>query len=70
MGTRPLPFSIGDRAPGFVGASASGRFAAIHERCVFGSVAEHLADRFGTQGSPDIVNTLGDIVLRDEQIRP
>ena len=30
-------------------ATASGRFAAIHERCVFGSVAEHLADRFGTR---------------------
>jgi predicted 2-oxoglutarate/Fe(II)-dependent dioxygenase YbiX len=29
MGTRPLPFSIGDRAPGFVGASASGRFFAL-----------------------------------------
>src|SRR5262245_41134849 len=33
-------------------ASASGRFHAIHERCLFGSVAEHLADRFGTKGSP------------------
>src|SRR5437899_12251745 len=33
-------------------ASASGRFHDIHERCLFGSVAEHLADRFGTKGSP------------------
>ncbi|MEW6452785.1 MAG: beta-ketoacyl-ACP synthase [Pseudomonadota bacterium] len=38
-------------------ATATGRFAAIHERCVFGSVAEHLADRFGTQGSPISLST-------------
>jgi 3-oxoacyl-[acyl-carrier-protein] synthase II len=38
-------------------ASASGRFHAIHERCLFGSVAEHLADRFGTRGSPISVST-------------
>jgi 3-oxoacyl-[acyl-carrier-protein] synthase II len=38
-------------------ASASGRFQAIHERCLFGSVAEHLADRFGTKGSPISVST-------------
>jgi 3-oxoacyl-[acyl-carrier-protein] synthase II len=38
-------------------ASASGRFHAIHERCLFGSVAEHLADRFGTKGSPISVST-------------
>jgi 3-oxoacyl-[acyl-carrier-protein] synthase II len=38
-------------------ASASGRFHAIHERCLFGSVAEHLADRFGTEGSPISVST-------------
>jgi 3-oxoacyl-[acyl-carrier-protein] synthase II len=38
-------------------ASASGRFHAIHERCLFGSVAEHLADRFGTKGSPISVTT-------------
>src|SRR5215470_12701897 len=30
-------------------ASASGRFHAIHERCLFGSVAEHLADRRSEQ---------------------
>jgi 3-oxoacyl-[acyl-carrier-protein] synthase II len=34
-------------------ASASGRFHAIHERCLFGSVAEH----FGTKGSPISVST-------------
>ena len=38
-------------------ATASGRFSAIHERCLFGSVAEHLADRFGTKGSPISVST-------------
>jgi 3-oxoacyl-[acyl-carrier-protein] synthase II len=38
-------------------AGASGRFRAIHERCLFGSVAEHLADRFGTKGSPISVST-------------
>jgi 3-oxoacyl-[acyl-carrier-protein] synthase II len=38
-------------------ASASGRFHAIHERCLFGSVGEHLADRFGTKGSPISVST-------------
>src|ERR1700676_4274559 len=38
-------------------ASATGRFHAIHERCVFGSVAENLADRFGTKGSPISVTT-------------
>ena len=37
-------------------ASASGRFHAIHERCLFGSVAEHLADRFGTKGSRSSVS--------------
>jgi 3-oxoacyl-[acyl-carrier-protein] synthase II len=38
-------------------ASASGRFHAIHERCLLGSVADHLADRFGTKGSPISVST-------------
>ncbi len=38
-------------------ATASGRFQAIHERCLLGSVAEHLADRFGTKGSPISVST-------------
>src|SRR5215510_922271 len=35
----------------------SGRFRAYHERCLFGSVAEHLADRFGTKGSPISLST-------------
>jgi 3-oxoacyl-[acyl-carrier-protein] synthase II len=38
-------------------ASTSGRFHAIHERCLFASVAEHLAERFGTKGSPISVST-------------
>ena len=29
----------------------------IHERCLFGSVADHLADRFGTKGSPISLST-------------
>jgi 3-oxoacyl-[acyl-carrier-protein] synthase II len=38
-------------------AAASGRFRAVHERCLFGSVAEHLSERFGTQGSPISLST-------------
>jgi 3-oxoacyl-[acyl-carrier-protein] synthase II len=38
-------------------ASATGRFRALHERCLFGSVADHLAQRFGTKGSPISVST-------------
>jgi 3-oxoacyl-[acyl-carrier-protein] synthase II len=38
-------------------ASSSGRFHAIHERCLLGSVADHLAERFGTKGSPISVST-------------
>jgi 3-oxoacyl-[acyl-carrier-protein] synthase II len=38
-------------------ASGAGRFHAIHERCVLGSVGEHLAERFGTKGSPVSVTT-------------
>jgi 3-oxoacyl-[acyl-carrier-protein] synthase II len=38
-------------------ASATGRFQALHERCLFGSVADHLAERFGTKGSPISVST-------------
>jgi len=42
---------------GLLHATSSGRFRAIHERCLFGSVAEHLADRFGTKGSPISLST-------------
>jgi 3-oxoacyl-[acyl-carrier-protein] synthase II len=38
-------------------AAASGRFRAVHERCLFGSVADHLAERFGTKGSPISLST-------------
>ena len=38
-------------------ATVSGRFGPLHERCLFASVAEHLADRFGTKGSPVSLST-------------
>jgi 3-oxoacyl-[acyl-carrier-protein] synthase II len=38
-------------------AAATGGFAAIHERCLFGSVAEHLSEQFGTKGSPISLST-------------
>jgi len=43
--------------PELLRATSSGRFRDIHERCLFSSVAEHLADRFGTKGSPISVAT-------------
>ena len=36
---------------------AGGRFRSIHERCLMLSVADHLADRFGTKGSPISLST-------------
>jgi len=42
---------------GLLRAAASGRFRAVHERCLFGSVAEHLSERFGTRGSPISLST-------------
>jgi 3-oxoacyl-[acyl-carrier-protein] synthase II len=38
-------------------ATASGRFRDVHERCLLGSVADRVADRFGTKGSPISVST-------------
>jgi 3-oxoacyl-[acyl-carrier-protein] synthase II len=38
-------------------AASSGQFKAVHERCLFGSVADHLAERFGTKGSPISLST-------------
>ena len=38
-------------------ATSSGRFHAFHERCLFSSVADHLAQHFGTKGSPISVST-------------
>ena len=42
---------------GLLQATTSGRFRAYHGRCLFGSVAEHLAGRFGTKGSPISLST-------------
>jgi 3-oxoacyl-[acyl-carrier-protein] synthase II len=36
---------------------ADGDFRPFHSRCLFGSVAEHLAERFGTKGSPISLST-------------
>jgi 3-oxoacyl-[acyl-carrier-protein] synthase II len=38
-------------------ACADGRFTAHHERFLFGSVADHLAGKFGTKGSPISLST-------------
>ena len=38
-------------------SAASGRFRRYHERFLFGSVANALADKFGTQGSPVSLST-------------
>jgi 3-oxoacyl-[acyl-carrier-protein] synthase II len=38
-------------------ATVSGQFRDFHARCLFGSVAEHLAERFGTKGSPISLST-------------
>jgi len=42
---------------GLLRAAASGRFRDVHERCLFGSVGEHLAERFGTRGAPISLST-------------
>jgi 3-oxoacyl-[acyl-carrier-protein] synthase II len=38
-------------------AASGGGFAAVHERFLFGSVAENLSVRFGTKGSPVAIST-------------
>jgi len=38
-------------------AGATGRFRHYHDRFVFGSVGDHLADKFGTQGTPISLST-------------
>jgi 3-oxoacyl-[acyl-carrier-protein] synthase II len=38
-------------------AAGTGQFAPTYERYLFGSVAEHLAQQFGTKGSPVITST-------------
>lgn len=42
---------------GLLRAAASKKFAAMHEMFLFGTVADHIADRFGTQGSPISLST-------------
>jgi 3-oxoacyl-[acyl-carrier-protein] synthase II len=37
--------------------TVSGQFPAFHDRFQFGSVADHLAEKFGTQGSPISLST-------------
>ena len=37
--------------------AAAGKFALYHERFMFGSVANHLADKYGTKGSPISLST-------------
>jgi 3-oxoacyl-[acyl-carrier-protein] synthase II len=37
--------------------AASGQFQRFHERFMFGSVADHLADKYGTKGSPISLST-------------
>jgi 3-oxoacyl-[acyl-carrier-protein] synthase II len=38
-------------------AASTGKFRSYHERFLFGSVGHHLADKFGTQGSPISLST-------------
>src|SRR5262245_32001792 len=38
-------------------ATRLGGFHGFHERCLFGSVGEHVAERFGTKGSPVSLST-------------
>ena len=38
-------------------AAASGRFHSIHQRCMLLSVSDHLAEHFGTKGSPISLST-------------
>ncbi|MDH8666059.1 beta-ketoacyl synthase N-terminal-like domain-containing protein, partial [Klebsiella pneumoniae] len=38
-------------------ASGNGRFTGLHRRFLFGSVADHLIETFGTKGSPISLST-------------
>ena len=42
---------------GLLRTAATGQFRAMHELFVFGGVADHIADRFGTRGSPISLST-------------
>ena len=41
----------------FLAGAATGKFRPFGERFLFGSVADHVAERFGTQGSPITLST-------------
>lgn len=42
---------------GLLKAAASGQFRSMHELFLFGGVADHIAERFGTKGSPISLST-------------
>ncbi|WP_420104267.1 beta-ketoacyl-ACP synthase [Bosea sp. (in: a-proteobacteria)] len=42
---------------GLLRAAATKKFAAMHEMFLFGTVADHISERFGTQGSPISLST-------------
>ncbi|WP_353186844.1 beta-ketoacyl-ACP synthase [Bosea sp. (in: a-proteobacteria)] len=42
---------------GLLRAAETGRYRAMHELFVFGGVADHIAERFGTKGSPISLST-------------
>jgi 3-oxoacyl-[acyl-carrier-protein] synthase II len=42
---------------GLLAAAATGRFKAMHDQFLFGTVADHIAERFGTRGSPISLST-------------
>ena len=42
---------------GLLRAAETGKYRAMHELFVFGGVADHIADRFGTKGSPISLST-------------
>jgi 3-oxoacyl-[acyl-carrier-protein] synthase II len=58
---RELAAAAGNNATASYGdmirMAASGRFRPYHERFMFSSVADHLADKFGTKGSPISLST-------------
>ena len=56
---RELGRAIGDTVDydGMLRVSGGGRFTQYHRRFLFGSVADHLAETFGTKGSPISLST-------------
>jgi 3-oxoacyl-[acyl-carrier-protein] synthase II len=51
--------AVGDTVDydGMLRVSGGGRFTQFHRRFLFGSVADHVAERFGTKGSPISLST-------------